>query len=47
MDNCRFVDLSAWIGQTITINSWTADCGYGGHFGYAYIDATCNIIQEL
>ncbi|MFN6037142.1 MAG: gliding motility-associated C-terminal domain-containing protein [Bacteroidota bacterium] len=39
------VDLSAWIGQTITIEYWTADCGYGGHFGYAYIDATCNIIQ--
>ncbi|MFN5182435.1 MAG: gliding motility-associated C-terminal domain-containing protein [Bacteroidota bacterium] len=39
------VDLSAWIGQTITIEFWTADCGYGGHFGYAYIDATCNIIQ--
>ena len=39
------VDLSAWIGQTVTIEFWTADCGYGGHFGYAYIDATCNIIQ--
>lgn len=39
------VDLSAWMGQTLTVEFWTADCGYGGHFGYAYIDATCAIIQ--
>jgi gliding motility-associated-like protein len=39
------VDLSAWMSQTLTIEFWTADCSYGGHFGYAYVDATCTILQ--
>ena len=33
------IDLSAYIGQTMTIQFSTEDCGWGGHFGYAYVDA--------
>jgi hypothetical protein len=35
------IDLSAFIGQTIRIEFTTLDCDQGGHFGYAYIWATC------
>jgi len=33
------VDLSAYIGQTVTLEFETGDCTLGGHFGYAYLDA--------
>jgi gliding motility-associated-like protein len=33
------IDLSPYIGQTVTICFITKDCSLGGHFGYAYIDA--------
>ena len=33
------IDLSDYIGQTVTLQFSTGDCGMGGHFGYAYIDA--------
>ncbi len=36
-----FVPLQAYIGQCITIKVTVADCSKGGHFGYAYFDATC------
>ncbi len=39
------VDLSNYIGQNITVEFQTGDCGQGGHFGYAYIDASCNPLQ--
>lgn len=32
------IDLSAYAGQTVTLYFKTNDCGWGGHFGYAYID---------
>lgn len=35
------VDLSAYIGQQITVEFQTEDCHLGGHIGYAYIDLTC------
>ncbi len=35
------VDLTAYIGQTVTITFRTADCSQGGHYGYAYVDASC------
>lgn len=35
------VDLTPYIGQNITIECRTADCSYFGHYGYAYIDASC------
>lgn len=33
------IDLSDYIGQSVTLQFSTGDCGMGGHFGYAYIDA--------
>jgi gliding motility-associated-like protein len=33
------VDLSAYVGQTVTLEFETGDCSLGGHYGYAYIDA--------
>lgn len=36
------VDLSAYIGQDVTIRFTTYDCALGGHYAYAYIDGSCN-----
>ena len=33
------LDLSAYVGQTVTLEFETGDCNLGGHYGYAYIDA--------
>lgn len=35
------VDLTAYVGQNVTIEFTTSDCDFGGHWGRAYIDATC------
>lgn len=32
------IDLTPYIGQEVTVRFTTADCGYGGHYGYAYVD---------
>jgi gliding motility-associated-like protein len=39
------LNLSAYLGQTITIEFETGDCSPGGHFGYAYVDAYCSPLQ--
>lgn len=36
------VDLSAYVGQNVTIRFTTYDCALGGHYGYAYIDGSCS-----
>ncbi|MEN9521704.1 MAG: hypothetical protein RL065_81, partial [Bacteroidota bacterium] len=36
------LDLSGMAGKTIYIQFDAADCAYGGHFGYAYIDLPMN-----
>lgn len=36
------MDLSTYIGQTVTIEFATGDCSLGGHYGYAYIDCYCS-----
>lgn len=36
------LDLSPYMGQTITLEFVTRDCNYGGHFGYAYLQADCS-----
>lgn len=36
------MDLSAYIGQTVTIEFRTGDCSLGAHYGYAYIDCYCS-----
>jgi hypothetical protein len=33
------LDLSAYVGQTVTLEFETGDCKLRGHYGYAYIDA--------
>jgi gliding motility-associated-like protein len=35
------MDLSAYVGQNITIDVIVSDCDAGGHYGYAYFDAQC------
>ena len=35
------IDLTAYIGTTVTIEFQTGDCIFGGHWAYAYVDATC------
>lgn len=35
------VDLTNYIGQNVTIRFTTYDCALGGHYAYAYIDASC------
>lgn len=39
------LNLTAYIGQTITIEFATGDCSLGAHFGYAYVDAYCSPLQ--
>ena len=40
------IDLSAYVGQSVTLQFITNDCALGAHFGYAYIDAiSCGPIQ--
>lgn len=39
------LDLTAYIGQTITLEFSTYDCLRQGHFGYAYIDLHCTNIE--
>lgn len=34
-------DLSAYIGQQMTVEFVNSDCMYGGHFGYTYVDVSC------
>ncbi|MBA2611773.1 MAG: gliding motility-associated C-terminal domain-containing protein [Bacteroidetes bacterium] len=35
------IDLTAYIGQNITIDVISTDCDAGGHYGYVYFDAQC------
>ncbi len=39
------IDLSAYLGTLITIEFTVQDCGWGGHFGYAYLDASCGYLD--
>lgn len=39
--SCAQIDLSTQVGKQVTIEFVTGDCGYGGHWGYAYIDSFC------
>ncbi len=40
------VDLTAFIGQNITIRFTTYDCALGGHYAYAYLDGSCTTLQQ-
>ncbi len=39
------VDVTAYMGQTVTLDVATGDCSLGGHFGYAYVDAGCSALS--
>ncbi|HWX86483.1 MAG TPA: hypothetical protein VNZ48_23025 [Xanthobacteraceae bacterium] len=39
--SCGQINLSTQIGKSVTIEFVTGDCGYGGHYGYAYVDNFC------
>lgn len=42
------IDLSTYVGQTVTVQFTTYDCSYTGHFGYAYFTASClNVRNQL
>jgi hypothetical protein len=38
---CVTVDLSGLEGQAVTLVLANRDCGYGGHWGYSYVDSFC------
>ncbi|MCB0523690.1 MAG: hypothetical protein H6576_16540 [Lewinellaceae bacterium] len=40
--SCAQIDLSSHIGRQVTIEFIAGDCGYGGHWGYAYIGRYCD-----
>jgi len=37
-----FSPLDNYIGQNVTVEFYAADCSQSGHYGYAYVDASCN-----
>lgn len=39
--SCGVVDLTPYIGQSVTVRFEVSDCLPGGHFGYAYFDVAC------
>jgi len=39
------INLDPYLGEEVTIVFTTRDCDQGGHFGYAYISATCATLQ--
>lgn len=36
-----FMNLTPYIGTTVTLKFIVSDCNQGGHYGYAYIDGIC------
>lgn len=42
------IDLSAQVGQSVSLEFEVGDCGLGAHFGYAYIDAiSCGPVESI
>ncbi|TAL59908.1 MAG: T9SS type A sorting domain-containing protein [Bacteroidetes bacterium] len=35
------INLSAYVGQAVTLEFANFDCAYGGHMGYTYLDGSC------
>lgn len=40
-----FVPLESYIGQTITLEVTVGDCSQSGHWGYAYVDVSCENME--
>ncbi|MAN04738.1 MAG: hypothetical protein CMI35_16780 [Owenweeksia sp.] len=43
---CGFVDACGQPGDTVTLEFIATDCGWGGHWGYAYVDNICDTCTE-
>ncbi len=41
------VPLTHYIGKCVTVVFQVSDCGLGGHFGYAYVDASCSPLDII
>jgi gliding motility-associated-like protein len=39
------LNLSAYVGQVLTVRFTAAGCIYGQHFGYGYVDCSCSPVQ--
>ena len=39
--NCKYLDLSGYVGQEVVVYFLNSDCSQGGHKGYTYIDDVC------
>lgn len=39
------IDLTAYLNTNVTIEYVVSDCNLGGHWGYAYIDGSCGVIN--
>lgn len=37
-----FIPMAPYIGQNVTVEFTVGDCSQGGHYGYAYVDASCD-----
>ena len=37
----KSIDLTPYIGGCVTIEIWTVDCNFGGHYGTTFFDAVC------
>lgn len=38
------VEVNNYIGQTVTLDVATGDCSLSGHYGYAYVTASCSAL---
>jgi len=39
------VEVTNYVGQTVTLDVATGDCSLGGHYGYAYVSAACSSLN--
>jgi hypothetical protein len=39
--SCDRIDLTPWLNRRVMVVYASADCAYGGHYGYSYIDGKC------
>jgi len=42
-----FIPLQSYIGQNVTVEFVVGDCNQSGHWGYAYVDATCEPMEIM
>ena len=39
--------MSAYVGDTFTLELLASDCPYGGHWGYVYLDGFGSVIPPV